>query len=157
MVHKQKSTIMTDIRSLLYLGVLLLSLLSTQADIFTSRMDERGYNSLPDEDNVAGVDCMVNEEGFFGIIDGAANQEIIEFRYQLETNPAAEATVQDILVSLERAYLDKILPILFVDECDKTRRQLQIRRRLKVIGATVNPEDVDLKCELHVNVQFVRR
>jgi hypothetical protein len=112
-------------------------------------MEGRGYNSAPDEDNVAGVDCMVNDAGFYGSTDGEANQELIEFKYQLETNSAANAAVEEILKNLERAYLDKILPVLFADKCD-TRRQLQVRRRLQVIGATINPDDVDLESELSV-------
>lgn len=116
---------------------------------YLGRMDVRGYNDGPVEDNVSGVDCMLNERGAYGSIDGEVKQNLIEFKYQLETKPDAQSLVEEILVPLEKAFLDKLLPILFADMCGRRRQMLQVRRRrLKVIGATVNPDDVPLEGEL---------
>lgn len=102
-----------------------------------SRVEGRAYNGGPAEHNVFGMDCMLNEAGAFGTSVG--NPTLIDFAYQLETVPDTSpgADTLDVIVgSLEKAYLDKILPLLF--DC-RTRRL--VRRKLDIVGATTNPPD----------------
>ena len=46
----------------------------------------RGFNTVPAEENVSGMDCMlIMENNSFGDIDGT--EDMIDFNYQLETHP----------------------------------------------------------------------
>lgn len=106
-----------------------------------SRMEGREYSSGPVEDNVSGVDCMLQGNSF-GEIDGTIDPEPIEFNYQLETIPDEQAGEEAMLDDLEKAILDKVLSTLFADLCGSRRRQLQ--RRLAIVGASTYPVDEDL-------------
>lgn len=117
-------------------------------DTDEGRVEGRGFNDHPVEDNVSGNDCMVNPSGVFMTVGNNRQEEPI-FKYQLETKPKTEAPIRNIIKKLELAYLDKLLPILFPELCGNSRDRRQLRRRLKIMGATTNPPDEVLtSCKL---------
>lgn len=112
----------------------------------------RGFNYVPAEDNVSGMDCTLMENmNSFGNIDANIDPEAIDFNYQLETIPNGQASTSAILDDLERAILGKVLSVLFADMCGGSRRR-KVRsmvraRRLEVIGASTFPDDVVMQGE----------
>lgn len=117
-------------------------------EVDEARVEGRGFNDAPAEDNVSGLDCMLNEDGAFGTVTSDITPELIEFKYQLETKPNPQASLEEILDDLEKAYLEKVLPLLFADICSRRERRRHLRRKLEIVGATTNPEDGDLQGEL---------
>jgi hypothetical protein len=106
-------------------------------------MEMMDYNTPPEEDNVESPQCNVNADGFYG--SNGVSETLIEFKYQLEYT--AGSSLDDILFALERAVADKVLPTLFGGECE---RRHQLRRRLTTVGASINPADMKLPCELYL-------
>lgn len=118
-----------------------------------SRMEGRAYSNGPVEDNVSGVDCMLQDNSF-GDIDGTLQSTPIEFNYQLECTPNSQANTRDILDSLEKSILENVLSTLFADMCGR-RRVRYVRRRLQVeiVGASTYPEDQELESKFSVFIE----
>lgn len=135
---------MIQLQNLFHLVVILLSLLFVRAyaNSSTARavmMEMMDYNTPPEEDNVDSPQCNVNADGFYG--STGVNSALIEFKYQLEYT--AGSSLDEIIFALERAVADKVLPTLFGEGCDRRRR------RLETVGASINPADMKLPCELY--------
>lgn len=136
---------MIRLQNLFHLMVILIRVLFVRAydNPSTTRVltvEMMNYNEPPEEVNVDSPQCNVNADGFYGIND--LNGTLIEFKYQLEYK--AGSSLHEILFALERAVADKVLPTLFGEGCV---RRSQLRRRLEVVGASINPEDLQLPCE----------
>lgn len=110
------------------------------------RVEGRGFNTGPAEDNVFGVDCH-GMNGVYGRV-GDFTQADINFKYQLETTPNPTKDEYEAMIDvIEAKALDLVLPLLF-SVCYGNRRQLRASERdLKVVGVTANPRDENLNCK----------
>jgi hypothetical protein len=96
-------------------------------------------------DDSNGTVCKSGEGGTFGKVDTEPEILVrVSYLYEMEVVPGtAESDIEDIILpSLERSFIDSILPVVFPEECNTMGRRLNmIRRRLKVIGISANPPD----------------
>lgn len=72
---------------------------------------------------------------------------MVSFGYELETTPVSETVLQEeILPTLEHAFNDFLVPLLFADQCSGRR---SLSRRLGYVGISARPDDlpiVDVVC-----------
>mmetsp|Transcript_25026 Transcript_25026/g.59487 ORF Transcript_25026/g.59487 Transcript_25026/m.59487 type:complete len:451 (+) Transcript_25026:244-1596(+) len=117
------------------------------------------------------TECTADDGGSFGEIGLVENIVRVEYMYEMElvdgTTPSD--VEDDILPSLERTFVDSIIPLLFPDECGtrdgggSRRRRLNtnysVRRRLRVVGLSSNPPDEvlgDVSCQAPVSAEIGR-
>ena len=104
-------------------------------------------------------ECTADDGGSFGQIGLVENIVRVEYMYEMELVDGATTydIENDILPSLERSFVNSIIPALFPDECgtrdgdndnDRQRRlktttnySVRRRRRLRVVGLSSNPPD----------------
>jgi hypothetical protein len=98
---------------------------------------------------LASAECATEENKLFGSSDGDRN--ILEYAYELETNPnlILGSLSSDVLPELEVAFNDYLLPILFPETCavsksssTSTNRLGQQQRNLQLMGLSAAPNDV---------------
>ena len=101
------------------------------------------------------TECTADDGGSFGQIGRVENIVRVEYMYEMELVDGTTTTdvENNILPSLERTFVDSIIPALFPDECGTRdggggrRRRLMtttnysVRRRLRVVGLSSNPPD----------------
>jgi hypothetical protein len=98
-----------------------------------------GDDDDDDDDNL----CKADDSGSYGQFGLVDNIVRVEYMYEMELTPGT--TTEDIdsiiLPSLERTFVNSIIPALFPDRCGRRQLLHTVRRRLKVIGISSNPAD----------------
>lgn len=77
------------------------------------------------------------QSGFFGSLTD--NSYVIEFGYELETDPSVEGKVEfDVLHALENSFNSLLLPVVFPSECGGNDENTQDQF---IVGITTRPDD----------------
>jgi hypothetical protein len=77
------------------------------------------------------------QSGFFGSLTN--NSYVVEFGYELETNPSVEGKLEDdVLPVLENIFNTFLLPVVFPSECGRSDGSTQ---DLFILGITTRPDD----------------
>jgi hypothetical protein len=77
------------------------------------------------------------QSGFFGSLTN--NSYVVEFGYELETNPSVEGKLEDdVLPVLENIFNAFLLPVVFPSECGRSDGRSQVQL---IAGITTRPDD----------------